>query len=77
MDTLLEITSSSEDFGRSVAGIGDFNGDGYDDVLIGDKGASGSDGKAGGGGAYVIFGDRAERSELEGDLWTCQRPMPE
>jgi hypothetical protein len=37
--------------GTSVAGLGDFNGDGIDDVLVGAQWAAGSDGSA-----YVVFG---------------------
>jgi hypothetical protein len=44
--------------GRSVAGAGDVNGDGIDDVIVG---ASGSDpgGKASAGASYVVFGSDA------------------
>ncbi len=44
--------------GRSVAGVGDINGDGYDDVLIGapanDQGANN------GGAGYLVFGSAAQ-----------------
>jgi hypothetical protein len=39
------------DFGRSVATAGDVNGDGYDDVIVGAEGYSGSMGRA-----YVYLG---------------------
>ena len=43
--------------GRAVAGIGDINGDGYDDVLIGALNSGGSGNAAGGTGeGYVVFG---------------------
>ncbi|MFH1466161.1 MAG: MopE-related protein [Pseudomonadota bacterium] len=41
-------------FGYSVAGVGDVNGDGYADVLIGAPGADGSVSEA--GGAYLFHG---------------------
>jgi hypothetical protein len=37
--------------GTAVSGLGDVNGDGYDDVLVGARQAFGDD-----GGAYVVFG---------------------
>ena len=40
--------------GGSVAGAGDVNGDGFDDVIVGAQG--GDDGGGGAGEAYVIFG---------------------
>ncbi len=43
--------------GISVAGVGDVNGDWFDDILIGAVGADGpSDSRFGGGESYVIFG---------------------
>lgn len=45
---------STDQFGFSVAGIGDFNGDGLDDVLIGAPLATGDD--IGTGAAYIVFG---------------------
>jgi hypothetical protein len=51
----LDGLTSSDSTGRSVSGAGDFNGDGFDDLIIG---ANGSD--AGGltdqGATYIIFG---------------------
>ncbi|MEA3274760.1 MAG: dockerin type I domain-containing protein [Pseudomonadota bacterium] len=44
-----------DDSGSSVSGAGDFNGDGFDDVLIGARDAS-PDGKTGAGESYVVFG---------------------
>jgi hypothetical protein len=41
-------------FGRSVEGVGDVNGDGIDDIVVGAPGAL----PAGTGSAYVIFGSR-------------------
>ena len=41
--------------GRSVAGAGDVNGDGFDDLIIGADGAD-PNGNAGAGETYVIFG---------------------
>lgn len=48
---VLEATSINEFVGDSVRGVGDVNGDGYDDVIIGATGHSGGE-----GGAYIIFG---------------------
>jgi len=48
-----------DDFlGDSVAGIGDVNGDGIDDFIVGAEGVS-IDGVGGAGQAYVIFGTTA------------------
>ncbi len=41
-------------FGASVAGVGDINNDGYDDVLIGAPGADGA--FTDGGKAYLVYG---------------------
>jgi Ca2+-binding RTX toxin-like protein len=41
--------------GRSVASVGDINGDGYDDLMIGAPGADPA-GKSSAGSAYVVFG---------------------
>jgi hypothetical protein len=46
--------SAGDGFGTSVAGIGDVNGDGLADVLVGARGANG-----GAGRSYVIFGTGA------------------
>ncbi len=59
----LEIVSTSQGFGKSVSGIGDFNGDGFDDILVGDTTSGG------GGGAYIFFGQDETRANLEGALW--------
>ncbi|MBE9098777.1 hypothetical protein [Vacuolonema iberomarrocanum] len=44
-------------FGGSVAGAGDINGDGIDDVIIGASGAD-PDGNSSAGSSYVVFGRR-------------------
>ena len=46
--------SADDNAGRSVASAGDFNGDGYDDVLIGAPLANGSSFES--GAAYIVFG---------------------
>ena len=46
--------SSADNAGRSVSSAGDFNGDGFADILIGANAADGS--AAGSGSAYVVFG---------------------
>jgi hypothetical protein len=49
--------------GASVASIGDFNGDGFDDLLIGayGEGASGDDA----GAAYIVFGSASPSSLID------------
>ncbi len=46
--------AAGDNAGRGVSGAGDFNGDGYADLIIGAPGADGS--SADSGSAYVIFG---------------------
>lgn len=47
---------AGDSFGKSVTGLGDFNGDGIDDVIIGAPRA-GPGGLASAGEAYIIFGN--------------------
>ncbi|MES2791000.1 MAG: Calx-beta domain-containing protein [Planctomycetota bacterium] len=55
---------ASDVSGRAVAGIGDFNGDGYDDVLIGAVSGDGvGNAKSNSGESYVVFG-RADWSAM-------------
>jgi hypothetical protein len=46
--------ASGDHFGRSVAGAGDVNGDGYDDIIVGAP--DNDDGGSSAGKAYVYFG---------------------
>ena len=50
----LDGQSSGEQFGKSLTGLGDINGDGFDDVLVGAK-KSDSNGNDS-GGAYLYYG---------------------
>ncbi len=49
--------------GYSVSNAGDFNNDGYDDVIIGSHGAKNPNG-VGTGAAYIIFGRKDDFSDL-------------
>lgn len=53
----LDGISARDQAGRSVAGIGDVNGDGIDDVLIGARGGDPA-GKSAAGESYVVFGSK-------------------
>src|SRR5918993_257397 len=46
---------AGDNAGQSVAGAGDFNGDGRDDVIVGAPGAT-PGGATGAGSSYVVFG---------------------
>jgi Ca2+-binding RTX toxin-like protein len=48
----------SDNSGRSVASAGDFDGDGYDDLIIGAHGAS-----------YVVFGNMVRQAQEASSLW--------
>jgi uncharacterized protein YkvS len=55
-NTTVDVTLNglaSSDFGYSVAGIGDVNGDGFDDLIVGAKSLNGT------GEAYVYYGGSA------------------
>jgi hypothetical protein len=58
MDSVADITflgaAEGNNFGIAVAGAGDVNGDGYADVIVGERFADG--GAAGSGKAYIYFG---------------------
>jgi hypothetical protein len=55
-------------FGRSVAGAGDVNDDGYDDVIIGAEGYT--NGETGEGGAFLYLGSAAGLSAAP--VWTAE-----
>jgi Ca2+-binding RTX toxin-like protein len=55
VDAPLVGASTEMDFGGSVSGIGDINGDGYADVLVGARGVH-ADGNPYSGASYVVFG---------------------
>ncbi|WP_199857822.1 beta strand repeat-containing protein [Erythrobacter sp. EC-HK427] len=50
----LDGINSSDSSGQSVSGAGDVNGDGFDDIIIGARGANA--GETGSGQTYVVFG---------------------
>ena len=50
--------------GRSVAGAGDINGDGLDDLIIGADGSDG--GGSGAGAAYIVYGKAAAEGTQDG-----------
>lgn len=72
-DRLLRVDgfASNNSFGRSAAGIGDVNADGFDDVLIGAPGSS--TGNFPGGEAFVIAG--AAGAGFVEDLQTTTRKI--
>jgi hypothetical protein len=55
---IIQGDESGDIAGSSVAGAGDFNGDGFDDVIIGAN--FGDDGGFGAGEAYVVYGGARE-----------------
>jgi Ca2+-binding RTX toxin-like protein len=63
----LEGLQSSDNAGVSVSAAGDVNGDGFDDMLVGAKGADPSGSAS--GASYVVFGKAAGFSSNLG-LWT-------
>ena len=69
-DVILEGESAGHEFGKSVSGAGDLNGDGYDDVIVGAHAANAYTGKG-----YIFYGgpamnntaDLVMSGELTGD----------
>jgi len=56
-DLVLHGEGVGDKFGESVAGLGDFNGDGFDDLIVGADGNDGGGPNA--GRAYIYFGGTA------------------
>ena len=54
-----------DEFGASVAGLGDVNGDGIDDFVVGAPGADSGGGHSDAGRAYVLFGRIGPRLHLD------------
>lgn len=73
-DVILSGETTSNNFGISVSSAGDVNADGYDDVIVGASGYSGSRGRA-----YLYFGgsvmnnvaDVTMTGEASGNLFGC------
>ena len=63
-DAVLTGVTAGDYAGYAVAGAGDVNGDGYDDVVVGAYGAD--DGTSGGGVAYILWGPLAGSKSLAG-----------
>jgi hypothetical protein len=55
--TLIEMNQAGAQFGRSVSGAGDTNGDGYDDIVIGAN-LYDMPGASNGGAAFVFYGSQ-------------------
>ena len=59
-NSFLEITSSVDSFGQTLAPVGDFNGDGLSDFLVGGPEAS-----------YLFFGQGGSRADLAGTVFSA------
>jgi hypothetical protein len=62
----IDAASSGDQLGWSVAGVGDVNGDGFDDVALGANQAD-PGGRSGAGTGYVVFGGASPGSPIKVD----------
>jgi len=67
-DASFQGEDTNDDAGRSIAGAGDINGDGYDDIIIGAE--RDEDGGTGAGQTYIIFlKQKFTPLDIDGDGW--------
>lgn len=66
VDVVLYGGESFDESGRAVSGVGDFNGDGFDDLVIGAPGAdAAANAKPDAGESYLIFGEASLPSAID------------
>jgi hypothetical protein len=64
---VLKGEESRDEFGSALAGGGDINGDGYDDLIIGAPYANYSSSQL--GGAYIVFGGKYHENDYDRKLY--------